>query len=369
MLALALLQACKHPDADVRPSEDSDTHASAPSDADGDGSLDADDCDDADGDVHPGAPEVGDGRDRDCDGRIPPAPADHEGSQVDEGFGTRVVLAGGVAWASAPFSTASGGWMGGRLYRDGAVALEGEGRAATGAGLAALDDGTVLVGEPGAGRIRTGDGQVVWEAPGAGSVLAARGSAWVASTPTGARGSDAATYDWGARPDTLAILADGRVVAGFARGDVALRIGDVEVTRGTPRDEAGYALAVGDADGDGDEDVIVGVPGAGAVAVVDPAAPPASLGQARLVSLGTGRFGAAVAVFEPGRLYVGAPMDGADVTGAVYRVDALGAPTVAWAGDKPGGQLGAALSARDDAVLIGAPGAATDAGRALLRVP
>src|SRR2546423_13280020 len=39
-----------------------------PNDQDGDGSLGGVDCDDHDATVHPGAPEVCDGKDNDCDG-------------------------------------------------------------------------------------------------------------------------------------------------------------------------------------------------------------------------------------------------------------------------------------------------------------
>ena len=54
-------------------------HASAPVDADGDGAWSTFDCDDSEPDVHPGAPELCNGRDDDCDGLTAEDDADGDG--------------------------------------------------------------------------------------------------------------------------------------------------------------------------------------------------------------------------------------------------------------------------------------------------
>ncbi len=66
-------------DTDTTPT-DTDT---APVDADADGYGLPEDCDDADDDVHPGAPEEWDGKDGDCDGRVDADGAYSGSMQVD----------------------------------------------------------------------------------------------------------------------------------------------------------------------------------------------------------------------------------------------------------------------------------------------
>ncbi|MFZ5482205.1 MAG: MopE-related protein [Myxococcota bacterium] len=68
MLLLALLS-CNRPDFDGAGGEVQDEQDTASVDADGDGYDRAEDCDDTDADVHPGAEDTpDDGVDGDCDG-------------------------------------------------------------------------------------------------------------------------------------------------------------------------------------------------------------------------------------------------------------------------------------------------------------
>jgi len=356
---LTLLLACNGPDADVVP----------PVDADGDGFVVGDDCDDGDASVHIGAREVpGDGRDQDCDGVDPLAERTLSGAEPNEGFGSRVVIAGADVVVSAPFAAPAGTRAAGRVERAG-VSVAGTDEAFFGAGLAVLGDGTVLVGAPGQGRVTTLDGEVRLTSPGVGGVLAARGDAWVASSTLGVVDAAGAATTWDQRPDALALDAAGGVWAGFARGDLAIRVvGGATVARGTRGDEAGYALLFADLDGDGAEELVVGAPGSGVVYVLDPADLPASLADVSPIGPGAGRFGAALAAGAEGRLYVGAPMAGGGAEGAVHLVRE-GVVTEWRTGETPGDQLGAALAYARQSLVIGAPGAADTPGSARVVVP
>jgi hypothetical protein len=360
MWALALMLACGRPADPV-----------ADPDADDDGFVAPDDCDEADARTYPGATELGDGVDRDCDGRAPPPPLDLTGTEADAGFGHAVALHGADMLVGEPFAAPGTVLPAGRLSvvdAGGVRAWVGAYGAARGASIAVLSDGTALVGEPGASTVRTPEGSLVLAASGTGRALAARGMEWAARTEDGAVRSDGTRLALGRAADALVFLPDGTLVAGLAEGEVAVVLGEARVLRASPADGAGRALAAGDADADGDVDLLVGAPEAGRVYLLDPTALPPSLADAPFVEAEGGRFGAALAVHEPGDWFVGAPVAGATAEGTVYRVRS-GVVSIFVEGDGPGAQLGFSLAAADDALAIGAPGAAGTPGRALRVLP
>ncbi len=338
------------------------------SDADGDGVSAATDCDESDASVFPGATETAeDGVDQDCDGVDPLAEGTRNGAAPDEGYGARVLITAAGLVVGAPFAGVAAGPTDGRV--DGASgSVPGATGATLGAALAVLGDGTVLVGAPGVGRVLALDGTVLLERAGAGGVLAANGDGWVTSTATGAQRDTGETLDWDRRPDALALDGAGAVWAGFARGDAVIRTGATTVARATATDEAGFALLLADVGADGRADLVVGAPGAGLVYVLDPAALPASLADATAVGPGAGRFGAALAVDAAGVLYVGAPMSGAGVEGAVYAVEG-GVATSRWTGAAEGDQLGFSLAAGRASLAMGAPGSASATGSVRVVAP
>lgn len=271
----------------------------------------------------------------------PPEAGVYEGQVADEGYGMRVARIGGRLIVGAPIS--------GRVYTQARAKRWGSSGSFFGAGLAVLDDGRVLIGSPRSNRIVDLDsGAVVVEGEQLGGVIATNGARWVASMHSGVRWDHGEVEYLGRRPDALALFSDGTLVVGYATGTTALRIGDVVVPRNQPGDDEGYALLVTDAEGDGDEDVIVGAPGANEVRVYDRAG-------ARIATVrgDGGRFGAALA--QAGTtLYVGAPMTG-DAAGAVYASTSLGAPALVEEGRSEDAQLGFALWADDDVLIMGAP--------------
>jgi len=300
----------------------------------------------------------GDGIDQDCDGvdatdsaTTPTEPRVLEGAAPDESFGLAVAWAGSRVVVGAPFAFENAG----RLVVEGSPPVEGAPGDRFGRYVATLDDGTVLAAAPGAGELRTADGAVLLT--GATGPLAARGDRWVAAVPGGAVWDDGTRIALPGTPSALLVLADGTLVAGFARGEPALRVGTTDLARPTSQDEAGFALAVADLDGNGAEELLVGAPGAGAVWVLDPAAPS---WEDALTAEG-GRFGAALAPGPRGSAYVGAPTQGPEVQGALWRVDGR-APTRLDVGPTPDAGRGAALAWSGTRLAVGSPGRADAPG-------
>ncbi len=348
-------------------------------DVDGDGFAAARDCDDTDAARFPGAPERGDSIDRDCDGLAPPPPGTLAGAVVDGSAGYAVAQGGGTTWMGAPFAGRGvvgqlpAGQVIGEDRRGRRTVLDGQPGEAFGAALAVLADGTLLVGAPGANAVRDALGTNLWISPGAGATLVARGARWAAGADGlvhVVEGTSATDLPVAGRPSALTFLADGRVVAGFRAGPIALAVGDRTLPRAYEGDEAGLALASCDVDADGDEELVVGAPGSpddaglpsGAVYLLDPDALPESLAEVTPWLRGTGRFGAAIACGDAGTLHVGAPMSGDLANGArhVVRNGRLDAPAET---GTPGDQLGFALSTGDDVLVVGAPGAPDATGR------
>lgn len=287
------------------------------------------------------------------------APAKWSGRFADEGYGSRIARNGATVAVGAPF--------GGRVYFGETVVISEPEASFVGAGLTAFGHG-FLVGAPGTGRVVMLDNSgrmtpISGDLLGSGGVIAAQGATWTASAAHGLRLSDGSTKPLEERPDSIAFLSDGTLVIGCARGTVAAWIGAVAVGRVSVEDEAGYAVIVGDVDGDGQDDVVVGAPGMGEVRIYD------TYGALQATIQGEGgRFGAAVALGESGELWVGAPMFGANVRGAVYRVRDLGPAERIYEGEA-GDQLGTAVVTGHGNVIAGAPGLAEEAGSVWIERP
>ncbi len=316
-------------------------------DADGDGVIAPADCDDQVAAVYPGAVEIpGNDRDEDCDGTDPLRSGTLSGSRLDEGYGSSLLFAAGTLYIGAPYADGGAGavYAGSEKIRTGQPGEH--------LGTALAWEGALVIGASGLGNIYLGE-HLLLTGQGMGGALL---SGPLVSNHALGTWSSIGWTRYGQRPYGLARDANGAIYAGFARGPVGIQSGEKTVTQATG-EELGYALLWGDADGDGSEELIAGAPGVNEVRLYD-----AQLREkARIVGSG-GRFGAALALAGPGRLYVGAPNAGAEVQGAVWRVDRGGSPVLLWEGEAAEDMLGFALLAGSSYVVAGAPGAATSTG-------
>ena len=179
-------------------------------------------------------------------------------AEVDDGFGAAVAVHGGDVWIGAPHGPE------GRLYRwassEMTVAQSGSGR--LGAHLSSTET-SLLVSAPLSDRVTDQDGEQVFAGrPSVGIALSSAGdAAWAGGwiTPEGAEGVTPG------RPGAL--HRDGNQLAvGLPHGPVALAVGEQQLMRPAPGDEAGFSLS--SAEVSGQEAWIVGAPAANRVFAV-----------------------------------------------------------------------------------------------------
>jgi len=333
----------------------------ASTDADHDGFLSTVDCDDHNAAIYPGAAEqFGNEIDEDCNGSDPLQSGVFQIGDPDDGFGSALGLGPEGLWVGAPY--AEGGR--GRVYalaNDGSEThLRGNKDAHFGSRLL-WQGARLLIGAPGEGGVYDGDGNRLLEAEGAGMALAALGDVVVSSTRQGSLGSDGSSHLWEQQPDALCFDGTGTLIAGFSHG---LRgVVREQITHPhTSADGLGSALLWGDGDGDGVEELIVGAPEAGAVVFLDE-----NLQEKSRITLGRGRFGAALALAAPGLLYIGAPTDGLNAEGGVYVGVQGQAPRLVLSGEAADDQLGVSLLAGPHYFVAGAPGSSQRSGSVFIQ--
>lgn len=278
----------------------------------------------------------------------------------DDGFGSALGLGPEGLWVGAPY--AEGGR--GRVYAlasDGSEThLLGNKNAHFGSSLLALEDHW-LIGASGEGAVYDENGRSLLVEEGAGIALAAFGTLWVSNTRQGSVGSDGSRHLWEQRPDALCFDETGTLIAGFSHGLRGVVREQVTHPHSTA-DGLGSALLWGDGDGDGVSELIVGAPEVGAVVFLDE-----NLQEKSRITLGRGRFGAALALAAPGLLYIGAPTDGLNAEGAVYVGVQGQAPTLVLSGEAADDQLGFSLLAGPHYFVAGAPGSSQSSGRVFIQ--
>lgn len=274
------------------------------------------------------------------------------GAEPGAGFGAAVAAHGERVWVGAPHGAR------GAVYAiDGTRSVEvivGGGRLGASLSLSAAGG---LAGAPLADQALDADGSVLATGPSAGLAVArADDGRWAVAWGDGVSREDGTEQGTPGRPASLAFSPDALAV-GVPVGPTAALLGDTRWSRPERADEAGYSVASGDVDGDGDPEWFVGAPGARAVWVLrSDGTPVARIGSE------LGRFGHSIAVADVDGdglddLLVGAPTDSNHRgAAALFTRGDFDAPAATWAGPQPGDQLGFAVAAATDRLVLGAPG-------------